>query len=164
MIRAMQTADAIGRELNLSPEIWVDIHEVSGVYLDHGDERGTVGYPGLTRGEIARLFPEFVVPAEVSDDGWWNKGKESEQEGEVRAVGVAAVLREWGAREMRVGMVTHEGFGSLLLKALGRQIPGDGLLYRHKNTAVTHLSLGPDGQLTYMYQDRAAHLPPDLVT
>src|SRR3954462_6325364 len=34
MLRAMQTADAIGQKLGVAPELWLDIHEVGGIYLD----------------------------------------------------------------------------------------------------------------------------------
>ena len=58
-------------ELDLAPEIWVDIHENGGIYLDHGDERGKVGYPGQTRAEIAARFPTIIAPKEVGENGWW---------------------------------------------------------------------------------------------
>ena len=38
MERALQTATAIGRALSLKPQVWVDIHEEGGMWLDHGPD------------------------------------------------------------------------------------------------------------------------------
>ena len=108
---------------------------MGGIFLDHGGERGTVGYPGLTRAEIAARFPTSIPSAEVGEDGWWDAGKETDQQAQHRAIGVAADLRARAGEKTRIGFVTHGGFMSLLLSALGNQARDNGSYYEHENTA-----------------------------
>ena len=161
MIRALHTAQAIGQSMELKSEIWVAIHEMGGIYLDHGGERGAVGYPGLTRAEIAARFPTSVASAEVGEDGWWDAGMETEEQAQHRAIGVAADLRARAAEETRIGLVTHGGFISLLLSALGDQTMDDSAYYGHENTAITRIALTPGGTVIE-YINRTEHLPDEL--
>ncbi len=161
MIRTLHTAQAIGQAMGYRSEIWVAIHEMGGIFLDHGGERGVVGYPGLTRAEIAARFPTSVASAEVGEDGWWDAGKETDQQAQRRAVGVAADLRARAGENTRIGFVTHGGFMSLLLSALGNQAMDDGSYYAHKNTGITHIALAP-GTTVIKYLNRTEHLSDQL--
>ena len=161
MIRTLHTAQAIGQAMESKSEIWVAIHEMGGIFLDHGGERGVVGYPGLTRAEIAARFPTSIPSAEVGEDGWWDAGKETDQQAQRRAMGVAADLRARAGEETRIGFVTHGGFMSLLLSALGNQAPDDGSYYEHDNTAITRIALAP-GTTVIKYLNRTEHLPDEL--
>lgn len=164
MIRAMRTAVPLGKKLGITPEVWVDIHEMGGIYLDHGGERGTVGYPGQTRGEMAARFPGYALPDEVGEDGWWAGGMESFHVGQGRAIGVAAALRERAAENERIALVSHGGFGSCLLQALGRQLPAEGVYYDHGNTAISRLELRDGGVTVMRYLNRLDHLPEELLS
>ena len=161
MIRALHTAQAIEQAMESKSEIWVAIHEMGGIYLDHGGERGTVGYPGLTRAEIAARFPTSVAPAEVGEDGWWDAGMETDEQAQRRAMNVAADLLARAGEETRVGLVTHGGFISLLLSALSYQALDDGSYYGHENTAITRIALAP-GDTVIKYINRTEHLPDEL--
>ena len=162
MIRTLHTAQAIGQAMESRSEIWVAIHEMGGIYLDHGGERGAVGYPGLTRAEIAARFPTSVASAEVGEDGWWDAGKETDQQAQRRAIGVAADLLARAGEETRIGFVTHGGFMSLLLSALGNQVLDDGTYYEHENTAITRIALAPGGTTVVKYLNRTEHLSDEL--
>ena len=164
MIRTLQTARPIGRALGLAPEVWVDIHEQGGVFLDHGDERGVVGYPGQTRSQIQEQFPEYELPEEVGEEGWWDKGCEEIQGCHGRAIWVAAALQERIAEDTRIGLVSHGGFIDSLLKALSHQLPGNGLHYAHHNTAITRVDFSPEGRTVIRYMNRVDHLSEELVT
>jgi len=74
MWRALQTAQPVGQALGLAPEVWIDIHEHGGIYLDHGEAGGTVGYSGKTRSEILAEFPNYTLPEAISERGWWHQG------------------------------------------------------------------------------------------
>ena len=161
MIRTLHTAQAIGQAMKLRSEIWVAIHEMGGIYLDHGGERGVVGYPGLTRAEIAARFSTIIPSAEVSEDGWWDAGMETEQQAQCRAMDVAADLRARAGEETRIGFVTHGGFMSLLLSALGNQARDDGSYYEHENTAITRVALAPSTTVI-RYLNRTEHLSDEL--
>mgnify|MGYP003332681062 CR=1 FL=1 len=55
MVRAVHTATPIGQALDLNPEVYVDLHEIGGIYLDYPDGR-IESFPGQTRSELsARL-------------------------------------------------------------------------------------------------------------
>lgn len=178
MIRALQTAQEIGRAMESAPEVWVAIHEIGGIYLDHGGERGVVGYPGLTRAEIAVRFPASVVPAEVGEDGWWNEGVETNQQVQRRAIDAATALLARAGEKTRIGLVTHAGFMSLLLRALDNKLRGKGegfyresdfaaiqggFSYEHDNTAITRISLRHAPALVAIqYVNRTEHLPSEL--
>ena len=164
MLRALQTAEPIARDLGMAPEVWVDIHEVGGIYLDHGAERGVVGYPGQTRNEIKERFPGYVLPLEVGEKGWWHHGFEELHRCHGRAIGVASALLDRASEDRRIGLVSHGGFIDSLLKAFGRQLPGNGLHYSHQNTAVTRIGFAPQGGITIRYMNRVDHLPKELLT
>ncbi len=164
MIRTLQTTQPIAKATGLQPEVWVDVHEIGGIYLDHGGEKGTVGYPGQTRNEIQQRFGDYQLPDEIGKDGWWNRDMESFAEGQGRAIAVASALRQRADENARIGIVSHGGFTSCLLQALAGGLPNEPLYYDHFNTAITRLSFSPAGRLTVVYQNRAEHLPDALVT
>jgi 2,3-bisphosphoglycerate-dependent phosphoglycerate mutase len=165
MYRSLQTAQPIARALELTPEVWVDIHERGGIYLDHGEAGGIVGYPGRTRREILSEFPGYTLSEGITEQGWWRyRGREDRQTFYGRAVQVALTLREQAASDDRIALVTHGDFIDGLLKALFNQLPGTGIAYRHLNAAVTSIRLHGDGKLTVAYLNRAEYLPPDLLS
>ncbi len=165
MLRTLQTAQPIGAALGLVPEVWVDIHEHGGIFLEYADERGIVGFPGLTRREIAEQFGHYVLPEAVTDQGWWNPahGMESEEASMERAVKVAAALREQAGTQERIAIVTHGTFANHLIKAIFDQLPGRRLFYHHYNTAISRIDLHDDW-LGLVYLNRIDHLPPELVS
>ena len=64
--------------------------------------------------------------------------------------------------ETRIGFVTHGGFMSLLLSALGNQVLDDGTYYEHDNTAITRIALAPGGTTVVKYLNRTEHLSDEL--
>jgi len=166
MYRSLLTAQPIGRALGLTPEVWVDIHEHGGIFLDHQDERGVVGYPGRTRSEILADFPGYNLPEEITEAGWWDpqQGKEDWPACQGRAIKVANKLRQCAGSDERIGMVSHGGFIDVLLKALLNQLPRPNIFYHHYNTAITRIDFRPAGPLDIRYINRVGHLPPELVS
>ena len=166
MIRTMQTAQPISKALGLAAEIWVDIHEHGGIYLEHRDERGTVGYPGLGRSALLERFPGYVLPDDFSEDGWWDvdKGAESVHVAHGRAIGVAAALHNRRSENSRIGLVSHGGFIDSLLKALFDLLPSPSLALEHQNTAITRLVFSSDGKIAMEFMNHTEHLPDELLT
>jgi len=161
MIRAMHTAEPIGRELDLAPEIWVDIHENGGIYLDHGEERGKVGYPGQTRAEIAARFPTIIASKAVGENGWWKAGMEENHQSQGRVIAVATELVARAGEDARIALVMHGGSMSMLIQALANQLPGGGATYEHENTAITRIALAPQRSMVIEYLNRTEHLADD---
>lgn len=164
MLRALQTASAIGSALGLPPRVWVDIHEAGGMWLDHGTGGGIRGYPGMTRAEIAERFPDAILPAEVTASGWWLYGWEESTSTAERAARVAIALRSGAQSDERLAIVTHGDFAAYLLRAFLRVPMDAGVFFHHANTGITRVRFRPDGRLSIRYQNRVEHLPPEMIT
>ncbi len=164
MCRALQTAQPVGRALGLRPEVWIDLHEEGGIYLDDSDGGRPVGYPGKTRPEMLAEFPECVLPEEVTERGWWNRGFEEKEAVGERALRVAAALQSWPANPARIAIVTHGAFVDSLLKTFFGQWPGDEIFYYNYNTAISRLDLHGAGRFDVRYLNRVDHLPLALVS
>jgi broad specificity phosphatase PhoE len=167
MYRALLTAKPIGEALGLAPEVWIDIHEHGGIFLEHQDERGVRGYPGKNRSEILAEFPTYVLPDGVTDEGWWNpaNGREDRPACLGRAIRVARTLRRRAVDNGgNIALVSHGGFIDGLLKAFTNQLPGADLFYHHYNTSITRVDLRPDGRVDIRYHNRFDHLPQELVS
>lgn len=166
MFRALETAEPIGRALGLHPEVWVEVHEHGGMWLDHGAPAGIVGHPGMTRAEIAARFPDTRLPEDVTENGWYDPalGNESWESARLRAERVAARLRAWDDPDDRIALVTHGGFSALLLRALFNVPPAALIFFHHDNTGITRVRFRGDGQVSLRYQNRVSHLPAELIT
>lgn len=163
MRRALQTAQAISRQTGIAPRVSLDIHEHGGIYLDHGEPRGIVGYPGLKRSEVLSGFPGFELPDGLSEDGWWHGALESRQDAHARAVRFLSLMRRRAAETGRIAVVTHAGFTNLFLNAvLG--FPAETRDFFHiSNTGVTLIRFRADGDVNLRYVNRVEFLPPEMI-
>jgi broad specificity phosphatase PhoE len=164
MKRTLLTTQPISRALGLQPEIWLDIHEHGGIYLDHGAPMGRVGYPGITRQELLARFPGYDAPDGLTDQGWWRDGFEEWDICLARAAHVARRLRERCATDARIAMVTHGAFASALIMALVGTPPDAGVHFSHHNTGISLVRFRPDGGIRLRYLNRVPHLRAELVT
>jgi 2,3-bisphosphoglycerate-dependent phosphoglycerate mutase len=162
MWRALQTARPIGEALSLTPEVWIDIHEWGGIYLDHGEPQGFAGYPGKTRSEILEEFPDYILPPGITEEGWWNQDHEDMAGCAARAIRVTEALRKRAESEERIAIVTHAGLNSMLVKALHNCLPGQDLWYHLHNAAISRVDFGESIQIRYL--NRVDHLPPEMIT
>ena len=164
MYRSMLTAEQVGHALGLPPQIWIDIHEQGGMYLDHGGAEGIVGYPGRTRSEIAAEFPSFQLSPGITEEGWWNQGYEDPPANAGRAIRVSEQLRGMAGSEERVAIISHGGIMDALLKALLGQLPSEYIRYLHHNTAISRLCLSLGSPIVVRFLNQVHHLPPELVS
>jgi broad specificity phosphatase PhoE len=104
-----------------------------------------------------------VLPDDITEYGWWNRGFEEKYAFHARAGRVAAKLREWAPSQERIALITHGGFTDALLKALFDDLPNPHVFYHHHNTAITRVNL-VDGHIDVQYINRVDHLPPDIVS
>ncbi|MDX2161156.1 MAG: histidine phosphatase family protein [bacterium] len=167
MYRALQTAAPIGHALGIAPEVWIDIHEHGGIYLERAD--GITGYPGKTRAEILTEFPNYVLPTTITEQGWWNAALGHEERGAFygRAIRVALELRRRAEdpdyAHQRIGIVTHGTFIDVLLKAFLNMLPSRTSFFLHYNTALTRLDFSERGVLVRC-MNRVDHLPADMIS
>jgi broad specificity phosphatase PhoE len=175
MLRSLQTAQVIGQALDLTPEVWIEIHEQGGMFLDEGEgeARVPVGKPGMTRAEILARFPNYVLPETITERGWYTGGFEEWPACHERARIVAQTLNRWAAtgNQERIAIVSHGGFADALLKALlhGGPAPaqnghGPRFFYLHFNTALDRIDVDTEGRLRIAYLNRVEHLPPSMIS
>ena len=166
MQRSLETTLPISRATGLAPHVWVDIHEHGGIFLEHGDERGVIGYPGLSRSAILEKFPNYVIPETITEAGWWTGGMEDVTIAYGRAMRVAMRFREDAKTQPdeRIAIVSHGTFMDALIKSLLNTLPGRDRWFFHYNTAITRIDLRPDGGLYIRYMNRINHLTPDQIT
>ena len=58
MQRSLETVGQVGVAIGLKPEVWLDIHEVGGIYEFNADFTKKIGLPGLNRKQIQCSFPD----------------------------------------------------------------------------------------------------------
>lgn len=167
MHRAMQTAKPLGETLGLRPEVWIDIHEHGGIWID--EDGAQVAKPGLTRAQMLAEFPDYQLPDSVTDEGWWSHdGEESLELTYVRAERVAEALLDRAhsidGKHDRVALVTHGTFIDCLIKALLNRGRDDTHYHWHYNTGVTRLDFRERGLRLMRYINRVSHLPLEIVT
>ena len=137
-LRAIQTVRPIAGNLQMRPEIRTDLYEVGGCYSGHlpGEK---VGDTGLTRAQLHADFPEYDVPDDIDEHGWYKrKPVETHAQAVQRAAEQAQRLRsEFEGRSVRVLCLIHADFKRLLLQEFVTDPHyADALL---NNTSVTHL-------------------------
>ncbi len=163
MHRTLQTTQPIAARLGMAPRVWVDLHEMGGIHLDHFDGRGPVGYPGLTRPQIEGEFADYDLPAEVAAEGWWQGGKESDSEAFERARRVVDTWRGWAPQDKRIIAVAHGGIIDYFLKVLAGYDGAGGMEFGQRNTAISHINFRADGHPVLVYMNRIEHLPDELI-
>jgi 2,3-bisphosphoglycerate-dependent phosphoglycerate mutase len=158
-LRCLQTSEPIADALDLDPEIWVDVHEECGVWME-----GVEKLPGMTRSEIAARFPRVKIPDGIGEEGWWNRPKETEEEWVARADRVAGDLwRDHAETDEHIAIVAHGGFIKDLVSALIADGPLPSGIISSRNTSISNITF-VDGKAVVGYLNRIEHLPADLVT
>lgn len=173
MWRALQTAYYISERTGLAPEVWPDIHEQGGIYLEQGAE-GPIGLPGKSRTQILEGFPNVLLPESISDQGWWNNREfETWEVCYRRAEQVVDRLFKLVEATERIAVISHGAFMDALLKVLVKDvvlgITGDfeipaPMYFHHYNTGITHLRFGSSGAMDILYLNRVEHLPPEMIS
>lgn len=170
MLRTLQTCMPISKALGLKPQVWIDIHEHGGIYLDYQDERGVVSFPGLTRAEMMAGFPDYALPDMLTDKGWWNpaQAEEDRASAQARAIRVTAALHKQAKAEPdeRIALVTHGAFADSLLKALLNLLPSNHHFFSHYNTAITRIDFveGEHKHTLMRFTNRVDHLLAELIS
>jgi 2,3-bisphosphoglycerate-dependent phosphoglycerate mutase len=164
MWRSLQTAQVVGPALGLTPEVWIDIHEQGGIWLDHSDGRGITGYPGITRRALRTAFPDYAIPEALTDEGWWRGAHEESAACRARAERVAQTLCSWPPGKDRIAIITHGAFITYLINTLLAVPHPQAISYHHDNCGISLVSFRPESRLSVRYLNRLDHLPPEMIT
>jgi 2,3-bisphosphoglycerate-dependent phosphoglycerate mutase len=165
MRRALETTLPISVALDLPAEVWKDTHEHGGLFLEASD--GIIeGFPGMIRSEMQSAFPNYVLPPDITESGWWNPADKNEDNERciARAIRVADVLRLQGGSAQRIALVTHGTFADRLIKALLNILPGHLVGFAHYNTAITRIDFRSDEKMVLRYVNRVDHLSGELMS
>lgn len=138
-LRTLQTIQPAVQELPIKPRIWTQLFEAGGCYDGHEPGR-LKAKSGMTRSEIAAKFPEFSIPEDIDEKGWYrSKGFEQWHEASLRAKQQAARLvdEHFGHRKSVLCMI----HGDLIALLLSHFHPGNPVLSETNvtNTSITAL-------------------------
>lgn len=173
MVRAVQTSVPVSEELDVPVELLTDAYEVGGLY--GGPPSAPVAERGAGASALREVNERVVVPVDVDDDGWYDKGEYVEAPAQAQGRGFALFAdleRRFHADDRVVGLICHEWIIQYLLRASmgaasvqGAPDPWVTML----NTATAHLETGlpaPEpyegaGETVIHWINRFDHLPPD---
>ena len=170
MLRTLQTAQIISNIIDLPPHVFVGLHEWGGIWEARGD--GTsVQLPGLNRSEMREIYPDVVLPKDVTDQGWWfNEGFAGDIEGmkqlayENALAFIAHLTEHHVDTEQRVAAVSHGGSGGNLIDAFFGLPPDVNYSrFTHNNTGISKILFTLERRQLH-YLNQISHLPPEAVT
>lgn len=163
-LRAVQTLEPLAEVVDAQPMIWTDLHEVGGCY--RGYELGQIeGAPGMDRETLSLRFPNFQIPDDIDEHGWWkSKPYEDWAAAQRRADEQGQrLLNEFAGSDARVACVIHADFKDLLLRSMLKEQYAEFQDADLRNTGVTLLSCASTAVEVVEFND-VSHLSEDLIT
>jgi 2,3-bisphosphoglycerate-dependent phosphoglycerate mutase len=162
--RALETTQPLARGLGVPPVIWTDLHEIGGCYRGHLPT-AREGRPGMGRRQLRAEFPDFEVPGDIDDEGWWkSRPYESTDQAMARARRQSdRLVEEFGHTDAVVACVIHADFKALMIKTiLGNDCPPCDFsdLWNVGVTAFQFQQRQPRVELL----NDVSHLPEELLT
>lgn len=162
MQRALQTTQPLGESIKLKPEVWLEIHEVGGLYDVNSVGGSKLFCSGLKREEINSGFPGYILPPKLTDQGWWNSDEETMRDAHLRVKKVIQQLTERETEKSRIGMVTHGAFMSLFFSILFKLQPSKNMMFQHYNSSISRISFKKNNKIIIQYLNSFEYLPEDL--
>lgn len=165
MVRAVQTGMEVSRAVGVPLVAWEELHEEGGIYLDDEGTGEPVGLPGKTRSFFESNYPEFVLPEELGEDGWW-RGRPYEEDPlrwqRSQSVVETLLERHYNTND-RVAIVSHGGFYNLFIHTLLGLPRRNGVWFTMFNAGITRMDF-LERETNVVYQNRVDFLPPDMVS
>jgi len=117
--RTLQTTRPLLTVRNSRATIWTDIYEVGGCFSGYEFSK-SIGEPGMTNVQIGHEFPEFDIPDDIDENGWYkSRSPESWEMAIERARIQAKKIRDnFEGRDNVVFCFIHADFKQLLLQQL----------------------------------------------
>lgn len=164
MLRALQTASAISKALELPVIGRKDLFECGGIYMADEETGERIGLPGRTYRELSKLFPNLILPDNDPDSGWWNRPFEIREERFSRARRVIqSMIDTHGATDDNVAIVTHGAFHNALLTVLLKLPEDHNNWINMNNAAITSVDIWEDG-VGINYVNRTEFLPSEMIS
>lgn len=164
MVRAVATGAHIAQTLGIPLVAWPEFHECGGIYVDGDAEGESIGLPGKPRSYFTAHYQGLVLPATVTEAGWWNRPFEDYESRVARAQRVVeTLLTRHGASEDRVAIVSHGAFYMELVRVLFK-LGEDNCWFTMNNTGVSRFDFRPSGEVAMYYHNRTDHLPERLIS
>lgn len=170
MSRSLQTADYIQKICQLELEALPDIYERMGLYESDGDGRlAAVAGPG--RSYFETRFPQVKLPDSLTEEGWWNRPIESDQEFFIRVDrSLQSVINRHGDSNDCVALVVHGDYLDQCINHL-MNVPRAQNNYKNAwvanwvfhNTSISRIDINNQAR-NVIYLNRIDHLPLDHVT
>lgn len=151
-LRTLQTCQPIAEVLEISPKVWNEIHEVGGANYN-----GTA-LPGMSKSQILKDFPDFIVD-DVTEAGWYTgAGKESRVEGKARIKRVYDQLKQLAKdRDRTIVLVVHGMFIDFLLQ-VAFSLESTDRRFHCWNTCISVLDINTNGESTLLMHNSVSHL------
>jgi len=151
--RAIETASEVGAVLGLAVNIWPDLAETWGT-----------GHNVMTRGEVARHWPEALLPPDMPEEWWPRVLPEDEAAAYARAARVERAIRQHcEATDARIAAVSHGTFGAILISQFLGAPPCGYTRFSQANCCISRLEILP-ARAKLVYHNRTCHLPAEMIT
>jgi 2,3-bisphosphoglycerate-dependent phosphoglycerate mutase len=117
--RTLETTEYIHRQIGVTPEVWVELHELGGCYAGY-EPHQYEGRPGMGRSEILSQFPGYRLEECIDESGWWRcQSHESDELARLRAQRlVQRTLDTFLGKAQRVAYIMHADFKRCFLREL----------------------------------------------
>lgn len=162
-LRALQTTAEVLKFVKLRPEINVRLHERGGAVVM--TRKGLHHHHGLKRSEIAKQFPTYKIPYQITENGWW-RGKdslESNDDVRVRARVVANdfFIKARSANDLGLVVVSHGTFLNFFMQIILRDTQNR---YLHHNAGISRIDIDRSTDATLKYHNLTTHLEHTWIT
>lgn len=170
MIRAVKTGWAVASLFNLPLQLWIDIHETGGIFLDNKDEDPII-LPGKNSNYFTKTFPGILLDEGITYQGWWNKPIETREERPTRAKRVWDRILSTHMPDDSIALFSHGGFYNHLLTAVLGLYPletdyvKEKFFFELNNTGITRIDVDFEKEkVRILYNNKVDFLSNDLIT
>ena len=166
MIRAVSTGTAISEKTNVPLVAWPELHETGGLFdvkMVYGEPFLT-GKSGPSRSYFESRFPNLILPDELTEDGWYNRDKETREHYFKRGQAIVdRILAEHGGTNHRIGFVMHAGIFAYIFTAFF-QVKAENYWVSSHNCSINRIDVLPEGRVQLRYSNKVDYFPDHLIT
>lgn len=182
--RALQTAEAIYRRINVPWHVWsilcetdrrgwpaIRQLELEGKYEAHAAEKAAIRasqsehYPRLS--QLGEVFKGAQPSQQFDCPDVWQPGLEAETRektyGRARQA-IDAIRQTYAGADVRIAVVCHAAFGSVFLNELMGCEPCDHNRFSFSHAAITRVDVEDDGSVSLRMVNYVGHMPQDMIT